>query len=155
MKLAYPIILKRDHHGYIVSFPDIPEALTIAKKINTALERAEDALIVALSGYLDQHLDIPLPRKPYAGQHTIMLPPTLAIKLSIYQTMRDQGVSQVTLAERLQCDTRQVRRLLDLDQHSRMDLLDQALNALGKQMIVSIKTMKPIEAKDFSRVKER
>jgi len=52
--------------------------------------------------------------------------------------MRDQGISQADLAEKLHCDARQIRRLLDLDQHSRMDFIDDALHELGKRLVIDI-----------------
>lgn len=51
----------------------------------------------------------------------------VAAKLAIDQATRDAGLTQAALAERLGCDPRQVRRLLDLDQRSRLDQLKAAL----------------------------
>ena len=94
--------------------------------------------MVALSGYLDDHRDIPQPSQPQRGQHIVALPPLVALKLAIYQAMRDQGLSQSELAKRLGCDSRQVRRLLDLDHNSRLDLLSEALEALGKRLVIEV-----------------
>ncbi|MBW2618591.1 MAG: hypothetical protein JRC92_06925 [Deltaproteobacteria bacterium] len=63
----------------------------------------------------------------------------MAAKLAIYQAMHDQEVSQLELAERLGCDARQVRRILDLDHASRLDQLEAALKALGKRLVVDIR----------------
>ncbi|MBV9576698.1 MAG: hypothetical protein JO149_08760 [Gammaproteobacteria bacterium] len=71
----------------------------------------------------------------------VVLPPLIASKLAIYQAMRDQGIKQAELAERLHCDARQVRRLLDLDHHSRMDLIDAALHELGKKLVIDIQPL--------------
>ena len=108
---------------------------------NNALKWAQDALVVALSGYLDERRDIPKPSKPKAHQKVIVLPPLVASKLAIYQAMRDQKVTQSDLAERLHRDARQIRRLLDLDHHSRMDLIDDALHELGKKLIINIEPL--------------
>src|SRR4029077_4161833 len=125
---AYPVIFTKDGKSIIAEFPDVPEAMTVGANEDNALEWAQDALVVALSGYLDERKDIPKPSKPKAGQKSVVLPPVIASKLAIYQAMRDQGVTQADLAERLHCDARQIRRLLDLDQHSRMDFIDDALH---------------------------
>ena len=66
------------------------------------------------------------------------LPPLIALKLAIYRAMQEQGVSQSELARRLGCDSRQVRRILDLDHRSRLDLLDAALKALGKKLLLDV-----------------
>ena len=138
MQQAYPVIFTKDGKSIIAEFPDVPEAMTIGANEENALEWAQDALIVALSGYLDERKDIPKPSKPKSGQQTVVLPPLIASKLAIYQAMRDQCVTQSELAERLHCDARQVRRLLDLDQHSRMDFIDNALHELGKRLVIDI-----------------
>lgn len=141
MQQAYPVILTKDGKNIIVEFPNVPEAMTVGADEDNALEWAQDALVVALSGYLDDRRDIPKPSKPKAGQKTVALPPLIASKLAIYQAMRDQGVTQSDLADKLHCDARQIRRLLDLDHHSRMDLIDDALHELGKMLVVDIQPL--------------
>jgi len=141
MQQAYPVILTKDGDSIIAEFPDIPEAMTIGASKDNALEWAQDALVVALSGYVDERRNIPQPSKPKVGQETVVLPPLIASKLAIYQAMRDRNVTQVELADKLHCDARQVRRLLDLDHHSRMDLIDDALHELGKKLIIDIQPL--------------
>lgn len=141
MQLAYPVILTKDGDSLVAEFPDVPEAITAGKNKPGALEWAQDALIVALTGYFDARRDIPKPSKPKRNQATVILPPLIASKLAIYQTMRDQGVTQAELANRMGCDPRQVRRLLDLDHHSRMDLIDDALHELGKALVIDIQPL--------------
>jgi antitoxin HicB len=116
----------------------VPEALTVGETREDALEWAADALHVAFTGYVDEHWDIPRPSRPKRGQPLVALPPRVALKLAIYQAMRDQGVSQSDLARRLECDPRQVRRLLDLDHESRLDFMEAALKALGKRLVVDV-----------------
>lgn len=144
MQQTYPVILTKDGSSIIAEFPDVPEAMTVGADNDNALEWAQDALVVALSGYLDDRRNIPKPSKPKSGQMTVALPPLIASKLAIYQAMQDQKVTQADLAEKLHCDARQIRRLLDLDHHSRMDLIDDALHELGKQLVVDIQPL-PIQ----------
>ena len=141
MQQAYPVILTKDGDSIIAEFPDVPEAMTIGANKDNALGWAQDALVVALSGYLDERRDIPQPSKSKVGQETIVLPPLIASKLAIYQAMRDKNVTQAELADKLHCDARQIRRLLDLDHHSRMDLIDDALHELGKKLIIEIQPL--------------
>lgn len=136
----YPVRLKADDNGTVIAeFPDVPEAMTVGNDEAQAIERATDALLVALSGYMDRHRDIPRPSRARRGDRRIVLPPLAAAKLAIYQAMRVQGLSQVGLAKRLGCDDRQVRRLLDLDHRSRLDHLERALAILGKRLILQVK----------------
>ena len=65
-------------------------------------------------------------------------PRATTLELAIYQAMRDRGVSQVELARRLDCDPKDVRRLLDLMHRSRLDRLEAALRALGKRLVLEV-----------------
>lgn len=138
MLQAYPVNLTKDEEGYIVQFSDISEAVTVGSDIENALQWAQDALVVALSGYMDERRDIPQPSKPAKNQYTVALPAMVASKLAIYQAMRDNHVTQAELAEKLNCDARQVRRLLDLDHNSTLDQLESALRVLNKQLTIDI-----------------
>ena len=52
--MFYPAVLTEDPAGgFVVSFRDIPEALTQGDDEKEALEMAEDALINALDFYFD------------------------------------------------------------------------------------------------------
>jgi predicted RNase H-like HicB family nuclease len=87
MLQAYPVILTKDGDSLIAEFPDVPEAMTVGADEDNALAWAEDALIVALSGYLDERQEIPKPSKPKAGQKLITLPPMVASKLAIFDIL--------------------------------------------------------------------
>lgn len=139
MLQAYPVVLTKDRDSVIVEFPNVPEAITVGANEDNALAWAQDALVVALSGYLEDRRAIPKPSKPKVGQKTVILPPLVASKLAIYQAMREQGFTQAQLATKLHCDARQIRRLLDLDHHSRLDLIDDALHILGKKLVIDIR----------------
>ena len=66
------------------------------------------------------------------------LPPLVAAKLALYQAMKDDGVTQVELARRTKRDQKDVRRLLDLDHRSHIELVEDALAKLGRRLIVSV-----------------
>lgn len=139
MKYAYPVLVKPSEAGrWIASFPDVPEALTETDTREEALYWAQDALEVAFTGYMEQNRDIPVPSHPEQDQGTIPVSPLKAAKLALYQAMKERQMSQLDLAEKLQCDPRQIRRLLDLDHRSRMDLLESALRVFGKRLVVDV-----------------
>jgi antitoxin HicB len=51
-----------DENGTIIAkFPDVPEAITVGADEANALEWAQDALVVALTGYIEERRDIPTP----------------------------------------------------------------------------------------------
>ena len=69
--------------------------------------------------------------------------PRIALKLAIYAAMRDQGLTQAQLGERLHIAGRQVRRILDLDHESRLSQLEAALAALGLRATVRVTKVAP------------
>ena len=139
MKLCYPIEFKTYRDGSIGAFfPNIPEAITRGATREEATRNAEDAAVVALSGYLEERRMIPLPSKPKRGQAYVWLPQRAALKVAIHNAMIETGMTQAHLAELLGVDARQVRRLLDLDHESRLSLLDEALEALGLRATIGI-----------------
>jgi antitoxin HicB len=54
MLQSYPVNFTTDDNGSLIAeFPDIPEAMTIGSDENNAIVWAQDALIVALTGYIE------------------------------------------------------------------------------------------------------
>jgi len=141
MHLEYPGRLRLMKNGTVMAkFVDVPEALTCGQDETEALRLAQEALVLALTeGYMAVRRSVPTPSKPKRGQHTVAVPPLVAAKLAVYQAMLEEGVTQVELAARLCQDDRQVRRLLDVKHRSRLDMLDRALHALGRQMVVEVR----------------
>ena len=145
MNMSYPATLKSYKGGQVgVFFADVPEAITAGTNEAEALDRAQDALTVALSSYLDDGRPLPVPSKAKRGQPMVVLPPRVAIKLAIHEAMVQQGVTQAQLGERLGIDGRQVRRILDLDHESKLSQLEAALAVLGLRASVSVTKVSPV-----------
>lgn len=145
MKAICPVTLKRYQDGQVgVFFADVPEAITAGKNEAEALDRAEDAVTVALSGYLDDGRALPMPSKAKRGQPVVVLPPRVALKLAIHEAMCELGVTQARLGELLGIDGRQVRRILNLDHESKLSQLEAALAALGLRASVNVAKVSPV-----------
>ncbi len=137
--LDYPVHLEpAAEGGFVVSFPDVPEAITQGNDAQVALLNAATALETALEFYTDDGRDLPRAGKPGRGQATVRPRAQASIKLAIYQTMRDQGVRKSELARRLGWHLPQVDRLLDLHHASRLDQAETALAALGRKLVVDL-----------------
>ena len=138
--MQYPLTLTPDENGTIIAQAvDVPGALTVGKDEADAIVQAADALITLFVCFMAEGEPIPPPSRPKRGQACAVLAPMVAGKLAIYQAMREAGLTQAALAERLGCDPRQVRRLLDLDHRSRLDQLEAALAALGKRLVLEVR----------------
>lgn len=135
--LAWPTELAPQEDGSIlVSFPDVPEALTQGETRDEALEQAQDCLVAALGGYVKARLAIPRP-SPADGRTVIALPALAAAKIALYVAMRAEGVSNAGLAMRLGLSEGAVRRLIDLDHRSHIGQIETALHALGQRLMVA------------------
>lgn len=139
VNLNYPVHLETaEEGGFVVTFPNVPEAITQGEDEGEALLRAADALETALSFYTDAGRDLPRAGKVKRGQRAVRPSALVCIKLSIYQTMRDEGVKKSELARRLGWHMPQVDRLLDLNHASRLDQAEAALTSLGHRLEVSV-----------------
>jgi antitoxin HicB len=86
----YPVTLDQAAEaGFVVSFPDVPEAITQGEDEAEALIRARDALETALEFYTDKGEKVPVPSKAKRGQHVVRPAAPFWMKLAIYRTMRD------------------------------------------------------------------
>ena len=64
MLYVYPCVLEaEDEGGFSAHFPDLPEALMCGDDRQSALEMAEDALVVPLGARIDDRKHIPVPRR--------------------------------------------------------------------------------------------
>lgn len=137
MQYSYPCILHAEEGGgFWVSFPDVPGALTGGEDRAEALEMAEDALGVALAGYVHERWDIPIPSAAAKDQVLVAVPSIVAAKLALYTAMREQGITKVALAARLGLSESVVRRLLDPDHRSHIGQVEKALRAVGRTLVV-------------------
>ena len=96
--------------------------------------RAVDALEEAIAARIHAGQDIPSPSK---GEVRVGMPTLTAVKVILYQGMRDDGVGKAELARRLGWHLPQVDRVLDIQHHSRMDQMDAALGVIDRQLYVS------------------
>ena len=136
MRYAYPYEVRSELEGGVfISFPDVPEALTGAETEADVPRMARDALVAALSFYVDGGRPLPAasPEQPVAP-----VPVLVALKLALHEAMLTQGISNVDLAERAGTDEKSVRRMLDLLQATKADNLEVALRVLGRRAEVSV-----------------
>lgn len=132
----YPVTLTPDKEdgGFVVTFADIPEAITQGATEAEALAAAKDALESALDFYFEDKRAVPEPSKTKRGQHAIELPASLSAKVLLLNEMIRQQVRPVELARRLNTTPQEVNRLTNVRHTSRIDGIAAALQALGKHL---------------------
>ena len=132
----YPVTLTPDKKagGFVVTFKDVPEAITQGDALPQALAAAKEALESALDFYFEDKHAVPAPSKPRRGQHVIELPASLSAKVLLLNEMIAQNVRPAELARRLKTTPQEVNRLTNIRHTTRIDSIAAALQALGKQL---------------------
>ena len=113
---------------------DFPELTTFGDDKEEAIARSVHALEEAIAARIHDRKDIPSPSE---GQTYAILPTLTSVKIMLYQGMRDQGIGKAELARRLGWHMPQLDRVLDVQHRSRLDQMDAALGAIGRQLHVT------------------
>ena len=99
--LTYSIALEEfedDDGTLLATCPDFPELTTFGTDREDALAQAADALEEAIAARIHDGRDIPSPSQ---GRQVAVLPTLTAVKVMLYQGMREQGIGKAELARRL------------------------------------------------------
>jgi antitoxin HicB len=128
-----------DRRGHIVvTFPDVPEAVTQGRGEADARAMAEEALGLALLSYPVRGL--PLPKAKTTGKRLVpvAVAPDVAAKLAVLESFVAAGISKSELARRIGKNEKEVRRILDPKHPTKLPALSAALRALGKRLVVGV-----------------
>ncbi len=138
--MKFPVTLTPDEAdgGFVATFQDIPEAITQGETVEEALAMAQEALETAMEFYFEDKRAIPVPSKPKRGQHVIDLPASLSAKVLLLNEMVTQKIRPAELARRLNTTPQEVNRLTNLRHTTRIDGIAAALQAMGRQLEISV-----------------
>ena len=135
--MKFPVTYEQQDDGILISFPDIPEALSSAATETQAYELAYDALISALEFYFEDYQRIPSPSRSVTG-HYVELPPALTAKVMLLNTLADSGISYAELARRLGKKPQEVQRIINIRHTTKIDTINAALEQLGYRLNISL-----------------
>jgi antitoxin HicB len=136
---VYPALLSPEAGGaFTVTFPNFPEAISSGKNRADALAQAEDCLQEAVAGRMIRKEKIPLASRLKRGQAAVGVALYLAPKLALYLAMREKRVNNSQLARQLGVTEALVRRMLNPRHDTRPERLQEALEALGKKVVVAV-----------------
>lgn len=135
---AYPATLvpETKDGGFVVTFIDLPEAITQGDDLVDALHQAADCLEEAIAGRISDNEVIPQPSLASEGNYIINLPAQTAVKAALYNAMSHVYINKVELAKRLNCDEKEVQSLLDPHHVSKLSSLEKALQTIGYQLVI-------------------
>lgn len=140
MRFIYPVNVEQDEDGrYVISFPDIEEAVTDGATLMEALTEAQDALDEALAGRINHRKPIPVPGKLKKGASCVTPSAQMAAKAALYVAMLELGITRkVDLALKLDIDEKEARRLLDPHHKTKLPRIEAAIVALGKHLVLEL-----------------
>jgi antitoxin HicB len=116
-----------DKRGVIVvSFPDVPEAITQGDDLADAHAQAEEALGLAKA------------RAKRKGLTMVAVAPEVAAKLAVLEAFVAAGIAKSELARRMGKDEKEIRRILDPKHPTKLPAMVDALRALGKRLVIGV-----------------
>lgn len=127
-----------DEGGFVVTFRDIPEAITQGDDEAEALAMAKDVLLTAMEFYFEDKRPVPLPSGIEHGERAVQLSPSVASKVLLLNEMVRQHVTASELARRMGTIPQEINRLIDLQHATKIDRVAQALQALGKKLELAV-----------------
>ncbi|XUA17734.1 type II toxin-antitoxin system HicB family antitoxin [Citrobacter sp. OP27] len=137
--MRYPVNLSpAPEGGFVVSFPDIPEALTQGDTREEALSEGLDALITSFEFYFEDNKKIPLPSDVAQGDEFVEVPLSVASKVLLLNAFLDANITRLELAKRTGKPKQEITRLFDLHHSTKIDAVQMAVRALGKEFTIGI-----------------
>ena len=124
--------------GFVITFRDIPEAISQGDDLIEARTMAKDALITAMDFYFEDKRLVPSPSAIIEGESYIALSVSVASKVLLLNEMVSQKVTASELARRMGTIPQEINRLIDLGYTTKIDRVAQALEALGKRLEVAL-----------------
>jgi antitoxin HicB len=139
--MKYPAVFEpAKEGGFVITFPDVYQAITQGDDEREGIDMAQDALITMFAHLIREGKPINPPSNPRGRKiRMIELPALVAMKMELYIAFQASGLRKTDLARRLGIPKTNVDRLFSLRHHTRLDRLEAAFRALGKELLVDIR----------------
>ena len=136
---AYPALLRDNKAGgFIVSFRDVPEAITEIWSMEELQDTAVDALVTVLEMYFEKNRVFPEPSKPKKNEVMVALPLIVVAKMLLLNVMVSSNIRACDLARKMHIKPQEVNRIIDLQHNTKIDTIDSAMKALGKNLQLTV-----------------
>ena len=136
--MFYPAKIQPDGASFLVTFRDIPEAITSGKTGRHAESMARDALVTAMDFYFEDRRKVPPPSKPRRGEIAVPVAASVAAKVLLLNQMIDAGITASELARKLNTSPQVVNRIVDIHHATKIDTIAAALQAMGRRLELSV-----------------
>jgi antitoxin HicB len=138
-RFSFPIVLTPDltDGGYVVTFPNLPEAITQGENIEDCLKEAIDCLEEAIALRIDEQLDIPFPSEN-PSDYWVDLPLQMSLKALLYLSIKESGISYQNLAQSMNIQEKEICENLRPNVPTSLEMLEKILSILGKKLQVNL-----------------
>lgn len=138
-RFCFPLILTPDliDGGYVVTFPDLPEAITQGDSIQDCLKEAKDCLEEAIALRIDDELPIPMPSL-IQSDYFVDLSLSMTIKAWLYLSIKESGISCQELANKIKINEIEISENLQPDSPISLSIVEKILAGLDKKLQVSL-----------------
>jgi antitoxin HicB len=130
-----------DNGSYLITCPALPEVTTFGETSEDSLRNARHAIEEALAARIAAGAEVPAGEEPTKGMGWARLAALPALKVDLYEALREAGITRAELARRLDWNRNSVDRLFQLDHESRLEQIEAAAAALG--MVVRAELTQP------------
>lgn len=124
--------------GYVVTFRDVPEAITQGDSDAEAMAMAEDVLVSAMDFYFEDRRAVPSPSAPLDDERLVELPASISAKVLLLNALIAENMSNADLARRMGTRPQEVQRIVNLGHATKIDTIARALAAMGKRLDVRL-----------------
>lgn len=136
--MMYPAKIRNINGVFMVTFRDIPEAITQGLTFDDAILKAQAALLESLKTYFADNRLVPKASPKQDDEILIVLPASTYAKVLLLNTMIENRINQIQLANLMGVQRQQITKLVDLTHTTKIDGLQTALSLLGKQMTLGL-----------------
>lgn len=123
---------------YEITYRDFDNIHAVAYTEDDIELEASDILHVGLEEFISSKMPIPMPSEPQSGDFIVYLPPISCLKIALHNAMLTTKTKKADLARKMNLNSAKIERLLDINQTSKIDSLEQALYLLGYHIAISV-----------------
>ncbi|WP_368911248.1 hypothetical protein [Proteus vulgaris] len=136
----YPAVAHFDEGSetYEITYRDFDNIHAVAYTKDDIELEASDILHVGLEEFIASKQPIPAPSKAQPGDFIVYLPLISCLKIALHNAMLETKTKKSDLARKMNLTSAQIERLLEINQTSKVDSLEQALYLLGYAISVSV-----------------
>jgi antitoxin HicB len=142
--MMFPLNFEQDDNGtLLVTCPLLPEVTTFGENLADAISHGAEAVEEAIAARVAKWEDVPIPARDdsvaaFEESRATRISLLAEMKLDLYLACREASVTRADLVRRLGWRREQVDRLFRFDHASRVDQIDAAISALGRNLDVKV-----------------